>query len=418
MTQTTAASNRAAAARLGAVRSQAQTARRRRDQPHAAAVAPLWLRSLLAAAWSTAVGLAVLVVLSLVDWTADSRTTSSAGAAIRFAVALWLDAQRAPLHVPGGEIAVAPLGLSLLLGGLLARFARILLRDAPSQQPGAVAAMVFAVSIPYAGIAAALAVAARTSSIRPSPVTAFVAAGGFAVLATTIGGMRGAGQWAAAWDRLSEASQAALRAAASTAALLLAAATLLTIGALLDHHTLIGNSLSGYGNGSGQFSMALLSIWLIPNAVLMAAAYLTGTGFVVGSGTSVTLGHAHLGAIPALPILAGLPHGGAPTPLFAVAVAVVVGAGAIAAWRVHRDADHAMGDQVAAALAAGVLTGLGAALLVAVAGGPAGPGRLSVFGASPWKVGLSVALEIGIPAALFVAANSWWDARRSSPETE
>ncbi len=387
---------------------------RRRAAGQAASVTPLWLRSVLTAAWATAVGLAVLVVLSLIDWTADSRTTSSAGAAMRFAVALWLDAQRAPLHVPGGEIAVAPLGLTLLLGGLLARFARVLTRDAPSTQPGAVAAMVVAVSLPYAGLAAALALVARTDSIRPSPGTAFVAAAGFSVVATTIGGMRGAGQWSALWDRLTDTAQATLTAAGLAAAVLLASATAFTIAALIQHHRLIGDSLSGYGNGSGQFTMALLSIWLIPNAVLLALAYLTGAGFVVGSGASVTLGHSHVGATPALPILAAIPRGGASWLVICLAVLAVAGAATVAAWRVNRDIAADLPTRFSVALGVAAVMAGAAALLEAVAGGPAGPGRLATFGPSPWKVGLSVALEVATPVIGFVAVKAGWQTWRAN----
>jgi hypothetical protein len=387
--------------------------RSRREADHAA-VSPLWLRSLLTAVWSTAVGLAVLVVLSLIDWTADSRTTSSAGAAMRFAVALWLDAQRAPLHVPGGEIAVAPLGLTLLLGGLLARFARILLRDATSQQPGAVAAMVFAVSIPYAGIAAALAVVARTDSIRPSPATTFIAAGGFSLLATTIGGMRGAGQWSVLWDRLNDTTQAAVKAAAAAGAVLLASSTVLTAAALIEHHKLIANSLTGYGNGSGQFTMALLSIWLIPNAVLLTLSYLTGAGFVVGSGASVTLGHSHVGATPALPILAAIPRGGASWVVITLAVAAVAGAAAVAAWRIDRGTATDLATKCSAALGLAAIIAAGTALLEAVAGGPAGPGRLATFGPSPWKVALSVAFEIAGAVIVYISMQAAWQTWRAN----
>jgi hypothetical protein len=395
-------------------RAAAAASQRQRRSAQQAAVSPLWLRSLLTAVWSTAVGLAVLVVLSLIDWTADSRTTSSAGAAMRFAVALWLDAQRAPLHVPGGEIAVAPLGLTLLLGGLLARFARVLSRDATSQQPGAVAAMVFAVSIPYAAIAAGLALVARTDSIRPSPATAFIAAGGFSLIATTIGGMRGAGQWSVLWDRLNDTTQAAMKAAAAAAAVLLAGSTVLTAGALIAHHKLIADSLTGYGNGSGQFTMALLSIWLIPNAILLTLAYVTGAGFVVGSGASVTLGHSHVGATPALPILAAIPHGGASWVVVLLGVAAIAGAAALAAWRVNRDTGIDLATKCSAALGLAATIAAGAALLEAVAGGPAGPGRLDTFGASPWKVALTTAIEVAGPVVVFVSVQAGWQTWRAN----
>jgi hypothetical protein len=56
---------------------------------------------------------------------------------------------------------------------------------------------------------------------------------------------------------------------------------------------------------------------------------------------------------------------------------------------------------------AGGIAGIAVAGLVASAGGPAGPGRMSAVGASPWQVGLSVAGELMVPAALVVLTWTW-----------
>jgi Family of unknown function (DUF6350) len=357
----------------------------------------------------------VLIVVALVVWSADSRTTTSAGAAMRFAVAVWLAAQHTPLHVPGGTIAIAPLGLTVLLGLLLARFAAVLSRDAASQDPGAVVAMVLAVSLPYAAIAAGLAAVAKTDAIRPSVPGAAVSALVFSLVATTAGGMRGAGQWRAGWERLPNAARDGLKAAGVAGAVLLGSATALTVAALFHHSTLIGDSLTGYGNGSGQFTIGLLSLWLVPNAVLFTTAYLTGTGFAVGTGTSVTLGSAHIGATPALPILAAVPRAAASWPVILLGFVVAGGAAVLAAWRIRRDAGSGLLDQLRAVAVLALVIALGAGVLAALAGGPAGPGLLAAFGPSPWQVAVSVAAEIAGPAALFVAAESWWRTWRALP---
>jgi hypothetical protein len=387
----------------------------RRKPDHAAAPAPLWLRSLLAAVWSVAVALAVLVVVALIVWTADSRSTASASTALRFVVALWLAAQRVPLAVPGGTIAVAPLGLTILIGLLLARFAAVVARGAQRQEPGAVAALVLATSLPYAGLSAALAYAARTPTIRPSVGIAFVATGIFAVVTTTAGGLYGSGLSREVWDRLPAATRGALRAAGAAALVLVATATVLTIGAVVHDAKLIGASLHGYGNGSGRFTMAVLSLLLGPNAVVMTTSYLSGAGFAVGAGSSVTMGASHVGATPALPILATVPRAAASWPTVALAMTVVAGAAVVAAWRVRRDAGPVPVDQLRAVAGMAVVIGLGGALLAALAGGPIGPGRLATFGASPWRLGLTLASEIAGPALVFVAVQAWWRLWRSLP---
>ncbi|HVT21988.1 MAG TPA: DUF6350 family protein [Mycobacteriales bacterium] len=377
--------------------------------------APLWLRSLTAAVWATAVGLAALVVVSLVVWSADSRTSTSAGSAMRFAVSLWLDAQRVPLEVPGGRIAVAPLGLTLLLGLLLVRSAAVVARGAARQEPGAVGAMVLAITLPYAGLATGLSYLARTSTIRPSPGAAFVTAGIVGLVATTVGGLRGAKLWNQLWEQLPAALRHGVRASGAAAAVLLATSTVLTVAALWHHADLVGNSIDGYANGSGRFAVAAISLFFVPNAVLFTAAYLAGPGFAVGTGTTVNLAAVHVGATPALPVLAALPRGAAPWPVVALAVVAGAAAGVVAAWRIRQDAGEDLRAQLRAVLLCAAVVGAAAALLAAIAGGPFGPGRLAAMGPSPWQVGLAVGGETGGVALLVVAVQAWWRLWRSLP---
>ncbi|HVS68618.1 MAG TPA: DUF6350 family protein [Mycobacteriales bacterium] len=376
---------------------------------------PLWLRSISAAVWAASIGVAVLLVVTLIVWSADSRSTSSAGSAMRFALAVWLDAHRVPMTVPGGTIAVAPIGLTLLFGALLARSAAVLARGATSQEPGAVAAMVLAVTLPYAGIATGLAFLARTSTIHPAPGAAFVTAGIVSVVATTIGGLRGAGQWSAIWGRLPIALRDALRAAGVGAAVLLGTSTVLTIAALFHHADLVGNSIDGYSNGSGRFAIAALSLFFIPNAMVFTSAYLAGPGFAVGAGTSVNLAAVHVGATPALPVLAALPQGSASWPVFVLAIVSGLGAGLLAGWRIRQDAGSDLAAQLRAVLATAMVIGTAAALLAAVAGGPFGPGRLAAVGPSPWQIGLTVGGEVAGGALILVVAEAWWQLWRSLP---
>lgn len=370
---------------------------------------------MLAAVWTIALGLAVLVIVALIVWSADSRTTSSAGSALRFAVAVWLAGQHTPLSVDGGTIAVAPLGLTAILGLLLARFSAVVARTASSQEPGAVVAMVLAVSVPYAGLATGLAVLARTNAVRPSVPGAFLSTAVFGALASAAGGLHGANQWRALSDAMPPWLRDALRAAGAAGAVLIGCATVLTVAALVHHWSLVSESLTGYGNGSGQFTMALLSLWLVPNAVLFTMAYLCGAGFAVGSGATVSLGGAHVGAMPALPILAVVPRDAAGWSVVALAFVAGAGAAVLAAWRIRRDAGEELGDQLRATLCLAAVVALGGAALAALAGGPAGPGVLSAFGPSPWKVGLVLAGEVAGPVLLFVAAQAWWRMWRSLP---
>src|SRR3954452_22310615 len=81
----------------------------------------VWWRGVLAAGWAVAVGVASLLVVALIAWAADSRTGASAAQAVRVALQIWLVAQRVPLHVGGGSIALSPLLLTGALAFLVAR---------------------------------------------------------------------------------------------------------------------------------------------------------------------------------------------------------------------------------------------------------------------------------------------------------
>lgn len=375
-----------------------------------AAVEPavaIWLRGILAAVWAVGVGVGSLIVLALVVWAADSSATASAGGATRFAVQLWLLAQRSPLHISsGGALTIPPLVLTLLVGLLIARSGAIAARTCESSGGREFVTVVASVTAPYAVIAAILAAVTPSSTLHPSIGAAFICAGLVGGASAAIGVARGAGLIGKTWRSMSVLVRGSLDAAGMAAGVMLAAATVLAVGSLLAHTHEFGSIVSSYRGGSGEFSMILLSVLYVPNAICFAVGYLTGPGFAVGSGTSVAYGGAHLGAIPAFPLLAGVPTGPAPWQMVALFVAMVVGAGGLAGWRISRRTELGLADQLRISMAAGGIVAIGAAVLSGFAGGPSGPGRLSTVGSSPWQVGLAAGFEIAVLSAGFVAA-SW-----------
>jgi hypothetical protein len=325
---------------------------------------------------------------------------------MRFAIVLWLAAHRTPLQIPAGTIAIAPLGLTILLGLLLARATAIVAKSAGDDDLGTVGVIAASVSIPYAVLATILAAIGHTGSLKPTIGAAFVTAAMFAAVATTIGAFRGAGLSGQAWERVPPEVRAGLRAAGRSVAVLLAGATVLTVGSLITHAGAIGDVLSGYGGGPGEVAVAVISLLLAPNAILCGAAYLTGTGFAVGSGSSVTLAHAHTGPMPALPIFAAVPHGRAPVVVIVLAAIVVIGAGAFAAWPPAANRPP-VGDQVRTVGYAAAALLFGSIVVAALTGGPAGPGTLSAVGPSPWQAALAVTGEISLVSLLVVAGHAW-----------
>src|SRR6266545_4393121 len=67
-------------------------------------------------------------------------------------------------------------------------------------------------------------------------------------------------------------------------------------------------TLASYHTGvAGQVGVTLLCLAFAPNLATWSAAYLVGPGFAFGTGTTVSAASVKLGALPAVPVLAGLP---------------------------------------------------------------------------------------------------------------
>ena len=306
-----------------------------------------------------------------------------------------------------GVWALRPLGLTIGFGLLVARAAAILARSFSCEDSRDVGVVAAAVAVPYAVLSALLALIAGSGSLKPSIGVAFLCAAVIGGLAATIGAFRGAGQTTAVWGAMRADLRLSLQASGTAGFVLLGAATLLAIGSVLSHSSQFGDSLRSYRGASGQFSMILLSLFLLPNAIIFALSYIVGPGFAIGSGTSVAYGGAHVGATPALPLLAAVPTGKAPFQIVALCLAVLVVASVLGGWRIAKAPDLTLQDQLRIVLVSAVVLGVGAAALTGIAGGSAGPGRLREVGPSPWQVGLTLAGEMAVVAGLVVLVVSW-----------
>jgi len=367
----------------------------------------VWARGAVAALWVTAVGCAVLVVAVLIAWAADSRSGAGADNAIRTALQLWLAAHRVPLHVEGGTIVIAPLGLTLGLGWLVARAAAILARGQGVDEPRGVGVIALAVGVPYAVLAAFVAAAAHTSVVQPDPVGALAGGLVLGVGAAGWGAARGVGLVRACWQRLPASVARPLAGGLAATAALMVGGALLVFASLITHAATAWSSVGALGGGAvASGAVVLFDLLLLPNAALAAVGYLAGPGFAVGAGSAVTIGSVHSGSLPALPLLAAVPQSSAGVVVEAVVLAVVVGAGLAAAGVVARFGEPLMRTMLLA-LGAGAVTGLLVAVLVAVGGGSAGPGRMTAIGASPWQTGLAVAAEVAAVACGAAGAMTW-----------
>ena len=168
---------------------------------------------------------------------------------------------------------------------------------------------------------------------------------------------------------------------------------------------------------TGDLTLFLLQLALLPNLILCATAWSVGAGFSLGEGTLFSPAVADGPALPALPVFAAMPTATGPYS-FAVLVLPVL-AGALAAWWFLRAGeDHVddwfslrIGSRVLGAILSGAvfavvlgaLTGAGATLLVVLARGGLGAGPFAVVGPHPGAMFCWSAVTVAIGAVILTS---------------
>lgn len=208
---------------------------------------------------------------------------------------------------------------------------------------------------------------------------------------------------------------AACRAGAGGLMVLLGSGALLTGISMLSHTGSVQLAFLQLSDvWQGRFAVLLVSLALLPNAIVWGAAYGIGAGFAAGGGNVVTpLGVTSYPQLPHFPLVSALPAEGPHWPLNWVTGAL---AGASVAWltavaaarRPGKGAPRpAWGWGETAVLAALAAIGCAAvmALLAAVSGGPLGVGILADLGPDWWRTGTATLAwtgPIAVPGALVV----------------
>jgi hypothetical protein len=169
-----------------------------------------------------------------------------------------------------------------------------------------------------------------------------------------------------------------------------------------------------HAEGSGGLLYTVLVAAVAPNAVLLSGSYLLGPGFAVGTGTLVSPSAVLLGPVPAFPLLAALPAEGTPPRWADALVAAPVLAGVLAAVLVvRRFPVHELGTGALRGLGSGVVGGVLTTVLVVLAGGAVGPGRMADIGAEPLPTFVAATVAMGVGGLVGGVAATWW-ARRGA----
>ncbi|WP_329116976.1 cell division protein PerM [Streptomyces sp. NBC_01353] len=366
-------------------------------------------------------GLGALAVLVMAAWISSPYPDSGPGEALHTVAGLWLLAHGADLvrtetltGVPA-PLGVAPLLLMALPGRLAHRAARDTLESAGCGPRPSTGGAVTAVCGGYLLVAAGVVVYTARGPLPADLLTAAL------WLPATVAAAAGLGVWTAKGRPLpgQEHAAVALRAAGTALIALFGGGAALFGVSLVWHASAAQQSFAGLaGEWTGQVSVLLLAVALLPNAAVWGASYGLGPGFALGAGASATpFGLTGTAAVPSFPLLAALPAQGPGTwPHWAATVVPLV-AVLLLGGAVGRSARTWTGRETAlTALVAAWACGAVVTLLAALAGGPLGSGRLSAFGPVWWQTGAAAVLwcaALGVPTALGVRV---WVRRGSKPE--
>jgi Family of unknown function (DUF6350) len=355
---------------------------------------PVILSAVIGAGACLLAGVLACAAVAVVGWLAASL--GGATGAVRAGAVVWLLAHKSGVTVGSDTVTLAPLGLSLAVAAGLYRAGRFTARVSAADRTGELVTAAITLTVGYGGGAALVAVLASSGGATVSPLSALLGAGLLAALAGTAGVLVESGAAEDLADTLPDWFRDAVPGAVAAALATVAAGTALFLVSLIAHWgrvgTLVGALDPGPVGGAVLFALCLV---LLPNAALLAVAFLAGPGFQVGAGTTVAPTGVELGNLPAFPLLAALPTDGA-TPSYLLVLTAVVPLLAGAAGGVvvaRRTAAAPVGEggwevYAGRAALAGVLAGLGLLALMNLAGGSAGPGRMA---------------EIGVPSSLAAA---------------
>ena len=363
--------------------------REKTDGPEVAGPRPLAIGAALAGAAASLGTLVTCMAVALVGWfLADAGAHGQTTDALRVGADMWLVGHGSGLTVGGTPFHVVPLALSLFLLHVAWRAGRwAATTSAPPEDDRATVMAGVVLGGVYLVVTVVTCILAASPAATPGFGRAVlgslvVSGAGMLGLASGAGRLATWSQRVPGWLR-----SVAFGAAAGFLLLVAASAVLVAVRVALGLNG-AATVLSELHLQPGDYVMyALVTLAVVPNAVLFGSAYLLGPGFAVGAGTAVSPSLVSLGPMPAFPLLSALPDSG-PTPSWVVGlVAVPVLAGAAGAVLAQRSYGVTAWDSAALR---GFGCGLGAAvvttLAVALAGGSVGSDRLADVGAPVGEV--------------------------------
>jgi hypothetical protein len=378
--------------------------------PAAAPTKPVLLAAVIGAGACLLTGLLACAAVAVVGWLAASF--GGASGAVKAGAAVWLVAHKAGATFGGGSVTIAPLGLTLFLAWCLYRAGRFTARVSGADKTGELALASGVLAVTYGLAALFIALLTSDNSVKVSPWSAFLGAATLAIIAGTAGVLVESGAAADIADATPTGLRDAVPAAAAAVLSIVAIAALLYAVILAIHFSRVTSMLELLDAGPvGSVVLFAICLMLLPNVLLYVVAFLAGPGFQLGVGTSIAPTGVDVGNLPALPLLAAVPSDGATSTYLLVLTALVpLAAGVVAGLVITRRGlktveSEALGWDAFAlrgAIAA-LLAGLTLMILMVLAGGSAGPGRMAEVGI-PGAVPAAGVLTAGMALAAAITA--------------
>lgn len=352
------------------------------------------LRGALAGAEAAIGSWLVIAVVAIAGYvaTAAAPELGSAGwiEAARVGSAVWLLGHGGALTLGADAITLVPLGVTVIgVGGVAASLRRV--RPSTWWPVGAAVLAYTALAIGFAALAGT---PGSWRGVLGAPVVAAIGA---------LIGMRGRlpADLTGLLRRIPESVRAGIGAGARGAAVLLGLGAVTVVAALaigfsrvMDLHRAL------VPDGVSSVIIVLAQILLFPTLVLWAVGFLTGPGFAVGQGTLFSPSGIEPGPLPVVPVLGALPEPDSPAGSIGFVVLLGVLVGALGGLWLRRRYPVSLAH-TAIAVAIGALTAaLAIGVLVALSSGSVGPGRMAEVGPDAVAVGIAVAWQLALGAAL------------------
>ncbi len=418
---------------------------------------PLWLQGALESAQAAVISALAVIAPIVAVWATAGFRDGGFEFLARLAGQAWLIIHGVPLLLDSaagdgaaarpesGTLSLVPLGLTLIPFLLAWRAGRRLARASYTDQ---LWQALLGSWLAYGAFGFATGFLCRTAEVGVSLwYAAIVPLIPFA-LGMVIGARREAGSWsrligvdAVAWlSRTSQHSRwagsylgSAIKAGfVAVMASLAMAAALLAVDLIIHWNLVIAVYEALDAGPVGGAALTAAQLGYLPNLVVFALAWTSGSGFALGVGSQAGPLATAVGPLPSIPVFAALPSGGLEYGFVALVVPAL--AGVLAGWWFLREGENHFDEWLSikvkarwftatvSTLVLGAMTGAVAGLLAAalawLARGSAGVGRLTEVGPDPLTTALFVAAETGIGVVIGYAAGPWLERRQKLHEAD